>query len=455
MLKVLSLFSGIGAFEKALENIDEPFELVNYCEIDKYAAKAFALIHGIDESLNLGDITAIDTAKVPTDLDIITYGFPCQDISNAGKQKGFTDENGKRTRSGLFFEALRIIESAKPKFAIAENVKALTGKKFKNEFKIVLDSLDAAGYANYWAVLNAKDYGIPQNRERVFIISIRKDIDRGFEFPKPYPLKLRLKDMLEKRVDERYYLSDSQVNGFIASTTKAAQAGNGFKFEPTEGDRIAKSVLTRAGTRQCDNFIKIIQVGNCKPTKTRDNPNQGRIYDPVGLAPTLNCKGGGNLEPFIVASRGRNPDNPSERTAGIPTVQRLEPRDDGCTNTLTRVQKDNYLIVKEATKKGYAEVGDGDFVNLQFPNSKTRRGRVGKEISQTLLCNDANGVVERLRIRKLTPKECFRLMGFDDRDVDILIENKISNTQLYKMAGNSIVVDVLEEIYVELLNKYY
>lgn len=416
MLKILSLFSGIGAFEKALENIDEPFELVNYCEIDKYAAKAFALIHGVDQSLNLGDITAIDTAKVPTDLDVITYGFPCQDISNAGKQKGFTDESGERTRSGLFFEALRIIESAQPKFAIAENVKALTGKKFKNEFKIVLDSLDAAGYANYWAVLNAKDYGIPQNRERVFIISIRKDIDRGFEFPKPYPLKLRLKDMLEKRVDERYYLSDSQVNGFKASTLKAAQAGNGFKFEPTEGDGIAKSVLTRAGTRQCDNFIsdKIIQVGNCKPTKTRDNPNQGCIYDPVGLAPTLNCKGGGNLEPFIVASRGRNPDNPLDRTTGIPTTQRLEPRDDGCTNTLTSVQKDNYLIV-----------------------------------------GDANGVVERLRIRKLTPKECFRLMGFDDRDVDVLVENKISNTQLYKMAGNSIVVDVLEEIYIELLNKYY
>lgn len=455
MIKLLSLFSGIGAFEKALENIDEPFELVNYCEIDKYAAKAYALIHGVDESLNLGDITAIDTAKVPTDIDVITYGFPCQDISNAGKQKGFTDENGERTRSGLFFEALRIIESAKPKFAIAENVKALTGNKFKNEFKIVLDSLDAAGYVNYWAVLNSKDYGIPQNRERVFIISIRKDIDRGFEFPKPYPLKLRLKDMLEKRVDEKYFLSDEQVNGFIASTAKAQAAGNGFKFEPTEGDGVAKSVLTRAGARQCDNFIKIIQVGNCKPTKTRENPNQGRIYDPVGLAPTLNCKGGGNREPFIVASRGRNPDNPTDRTKGIPTVQRLEARDDGCTNTLTSVQKDNYLIVKEATKKGYSEARDGDFVNLQFPNSKTRRGRVGKEISQTLLCNDANGVVERLRIRKLTPKECFRLMGFDDKDVDILTENKISNTQLYKMAGNSIVVDVLEEIFVELLNKYY
>lgn len=413
MLKVLSLFSGIGAFEKALENIDEPFELINYCEIDKYASKAFSLIHAVNEGLNLGDITAIDTDDLPNDIDVVTYGFPCQDISNAGKQAGFTDENGELTRSGLFFEALRIIEDTQPKFAIAENVKALTGKKFTAEFKIVLDSLNDAGYKNYWAVLNAKDYGVPQNRERVFIISIREDIDHGFTFPKKYELKLRLKDLLETNVDEKYYLSDEQIESFIVSTQKSKAAGNGFKFDPTDGNGIAKTITTRAGSRKDDNFIiepKVLQIGNCKPTKTRDNPNQGRIYDPDGIAPTLNCMGGGNREPFIP--------------------------------------------VREATKKGYAEAKDGDFVNLQFPNSKTRRGRIGKGVAQTLLCNDANGVVEKLRIRKLTPKECFRVMGFDDSDIDILIDNRISNTQLYKMAGNSIVVDVLEEIYVELLNQY-
>lgn len=208
-LKLLSLFSGIGAFEKALDRLNIKYELVNYCEIDKYASKSYSLIHTVSEDKNLWDITTVDTSKLPKDIDLVTYGFPCQDISLAGSQKGF-EHNGERTRSGLFFEALRIIEDTKPKIAIAENVKNLTSKKFKNEFEIVLNLLDEAGYNNYWQVLNAKDYGVPQNRERVFIISIRKDVDNGnFNFPEPFPLKLKLKDMLESEVDEKYYLGGS------------------------------------------------------------------------------------------------------------------------------------------------------------------------------------------------------------------------------------------------------
>ena len=204
-MKMLSLFSGIGAFEAALDNIDIDVELVGYCEIDKYASKSYSAIHGVPESMNYGDITKIDEKSLPKDIDLITYGFPCQDISLAGKQKGLFNEDGSQTRSGLFFEALRIIEETQPKIAIAENVKNLVGKKFKEQFEIVLSSLEQAGYNNYWKVLNAKDYGIPQNRERVFIVSIRKDIDTGvFEFPEPYELKLRLKDMIEDEVDEKY-----------------------------------------------------------------------------------------------------------------------------------------------------------------------------------------------------------------------------------------------------------
>lgn len=143
------------------------YQLVGYCEIDKYAANAYSQIHGVSEELNLCDVTKVNTILMD-DVDLITYGFPCQDISAAGKQRGFEDKDGNRTRSGLFFEALRIIEETRPLYAIAENVKALTSKKFEKEFKTVLDSLNDAGYNNYWAVLNAKDYGIPQNRERVF-----------------------------------------------------------------------------------------------------------------------------------------------------------------------------------------------------------------------------------------------------------------------------------------------
>ena len=206
-IKLLSLFSGIGAFEAALDRMNIEYELVNFCEIDKYAAKSYCAVHGTDESKNLGDITKVETSLLPNDIDLITYGFPCQDISLAGLQKGFED-NGERTRSGLFFEALRIIEDTKPRVAIAENVRNLVSKKFANEFQIVLDSLEQAGYNNYWQVLNSKNYGIPQNRERVFIVSIRKDLDDGsFKFGEPFPLEFRLKDMLEEEVDDDEYLA--------------------------------------------------------------------------------------------------------------------------------------------------------------------------------------------------------------------------------------------------------
>ncbi|MFI3236795.1 MAG: DNA (cytosine-5-)-methyltransferase [Lachnospiraceae bacterium] len=212
LLKYISLFSGIGAFEKALERLKIPYELEGYCEIDKYASLAYSLLHGVPESMNYGDITHIDETKLSTDVDLITYGFPCQDISLAGKQLGFEDEEGNKTRSGLFFDALRIIEHCQPQVAIAENVKNLTSKKFQNQFNIVLNSLEAVGYNNYWKVLNAKDYEIPQNRERVIIVSIRKDIDTGeFQFPSQVELKKILGNMLEDEVDDKYFLSDDKI----------------------------------------------------------------------------------------------------------------------------------------------------------------------------------------------------------------------------------------------------
>ena len=352
-MRLLSLFSGIGAFEKALKNMGIPFELAGYCEIDKYASKAYALIHNVPESMNLGDITQVE-AEILQNIDLITYGFPCQDISNAGKQKGFEDENGERTRSGLFFEALRIIEGTKPKFAICENVKALVSKRFEREFATVLESLEEAGYNNYWQVLNAKDYGVPQNRERVFIISIRKDIDHGFTFPTPFPLEKRLKDVLDDKVDEKFYLSEQAVAGMIAHSERYAAKGNGFGAQIKQKDDIGSTLTARyyKDGREClinepvcvvsrgrytgngketaqqleintegttntittvqkDNYIiepatepqeepRIIQVGNCRPTKTRANPNQGRVYDTNGIAPALNCMGGGNREPHIL-----------------------------------------------------------------------------------------------------------------------------------------------------------
>ena len=364
-MRMLSLFSGIGAFEKALDRLGVSIDLVNYCEIDKYASKAFSLIHNIPEEKNLRDVREVNTRYI-SDLDLITYGFPCQDISNAGLQKGFSDKDGNTTRSGLFFEALRIIEGTRPKIAIAENVKPLVGKRFINEFNIVLGSLSRLGYNNYYSVLNAKDYGIPQNRERVFIVSIRQDIDKGFTFPKKQELTLRLKDIIEDTVDDKYYLSESRIAAIIKHKERNAEKGNGFGARFVTESDIASSLVTSP-----------------------------------------------------------------EKSTG------------------------QYLLVKQATKKGYIEGFPGDYVNLQFPNSKTRRGRVTTGYANTLLCNDAQGVItENLEIRKLTPKECFRLMGFDDRDVDTLRDNGISDAQLYKMAGNSIVVDVVYHIFEQLRSRY-
>lgn len=213
MVKLLSLFSGIGAFEKALTNLGIPFDLVAYCEFDPYASKAYSVIHGVPESMNLGDITKVDEKTLPTDIDIVTYGFPCQPFSLAGRQEGFEDTKG---RGNLFFDALRVIKHCKPKIAIFENVKNLTSPKFKNEFEIILQSLENAGYSNHWKILDARDYDLAQHRERVICVSIRKDIDTGnFEFPEPVRLKKCLYDYLEKEVDEKYYISDEKVKELI------------------------------------------------------------------------------------------------------------------------------------------------------------------------------------------------------------------------------------------------
>jgi DNA (cytosine-5)-methyltransferase 1 len=314
-MKVLSLFSGIGAFEKALDNLHISYELVGYCEIDKYASKSYAAIHGVDESMNFGDITKVDETTLPNDIDLITYGFPCQDISLAGKQKGLFNEDGTQTRSGLFFEALRLIEATKPKIAIAENVKNLVGKKFKEQFEIVLKSLEEAGYNNYWQVLNAKDYGIPQNRERVFIVSIRKDVDNGsFTIPTPIPLDLRLKDMLEDEVDEKYYITNEQMGKIVS--WKAHQK----PFERVNGNN--------------------------------------------SICPTLTARGAGEYHSGMITYSPENEDT-------------------------TNMQ----LQVMEATKKGYTEAVEGDSINFEQPNSKTRRGRVGKQVAQTLTTSPQQGVV--------------------------------------------------------------
>lgn len=496
-MKVLSLFSGIGAFEKAFDYLNIPYELVAYCEIDKYASKSYSAIHNVPETMNLGDITKVDEKALPKDIDLVTYGFPCQDISLAGKQKGLFNEDGSKTRSGLFFDALRIIEETQPKVAIAENVKNLVGKKFKEQFRIVLDSLEQAGYNNKWCVLNAKDFGIPQNRERVFIVSIRKDIDNGlFQFPKGFPLELRLKDLLEDEVDEKFYIDDTKVTGLM-------------NFKETTTGILSKQATLFEGETEVANTLL------------------ARDY-----------KGFGNqgMTCVVSVSATELPLALDEQNGYI--------RTDGTVGTLTTdgssPKHNNRVIVKTNNSKGYDVAEEGDYINIERPNSTTRRGRGGHGVSQCLDTKDSHCVavepkikvignyspsghdasrvvatdglaptvkenhgtvtaivqhpikvgdldrkgchefsnrvyspdgiartlmgsggnqndkagqylMPNLRIRRLTPKECFRLQGFEDTDF-ARAEAVCSNTQLYKQAGNSICVPVVQYILEALID---
>ena len=401
-MRVLELFGGYGSQALALENLGIQFTS-DLCDIDKYAVQAYNQLHG--ETFNYGDICAIDETKLPY-YDLITYSSPCQDFSVAGKQAG--GEKGSGTRSSLLWECERIIRAVKPKYLLMENVKALTSKKFMPLFQKWLDTLADIGYQNYWKVLNAKDYGVPQNRERVFVVSILGG--GSYRFPEPIKLEKRLRDVLEPVVDEKYYLSDRLVQGLLKrqETNNNGFAKNGINIR-NDKDYATALTARMAKCGMTDNYIG---------------------------------------EPLACASRGRNPDNPSDRTTGCPTEQRIEINTNGTTNTITTVQKDNYVIEPKVMQEP---------MNL-YPNSgNPQAGRVynANGISPAMdTCQGGNRmpkITEQYRIRKLTPRECWRLQGVRDYQFDKL--HDISNSQLYKLAGNSIVVDVLMAIFKNLFLK--
>lgn len=381
-IKLIEAFAGIGSQVQALKNIGVEVETIGIFEIDNYAVKSYEALHG--EVKNFGDISK--EVDLP-DFDLFTYSFPCQDISNAGLRKGF--DKGSGTRSSLLWECEKIIEKKRPPFLLMENVKALVNKKNKPFFDKWLRVLESYGYRNSWGILNSKDFGIPQNRERVFCVSLLNE--NKFEFPVKSNQECKLIDFLEKDVDERFYLTDKQVDKILF---------NSFAQERS-------------------------RIGNGK------------------IANALRARDYKGSQCVIVASRGRYDNNGR-------IYQNLEPNEEGITNTLTTVAKDNYLLIKNATKQGYLVANPGDGIDYSRLNSKTRRGRVQKGMAHTLTKIDYECVLEKnIRIRKLTPKEYWRLMGFTDEQFK-QAEKVNSNTQLYKQAGNSIVVNVLEAIFKEM-----
>lgn len=431
----------------------------------------------VKEILNTGRIENVYNIKVKEDHtytanNMIT--FNCQDFSIAGEQKGSvwtcqdcTDEEGKpyqynpltvhwskrdrcphcgsknieKTRSSLLVEYLRVIRENKPNFGMYENVKNIVGKQFRDTtFKLFEDELHEYGYNTYWKVLNAKDYGIPQNRERVYLIFIKKDLDNGkFVFPEGFDNGIRLKDVLEDEVDEKYYISDDKVQRFLTNLN----TNTSLLYDPCQVKREGKSreyndycsTLTSRDYKDPklinENVVK--QIGNISDCNGNwKNPQRGRIYDPDGCSPTLNACGGGGHEPKIVC--------------GI----------DKSVNDTKQIEYANCITARE--DRGISNRKSEGTVVLQVvgnvnPSGNGMNGNVFSEdgLAPTLTTNkgEGNKILTGIRIRKLTPKECFRLMGFHDSAYEAA-SKVVSNSQLYKQSGNSIVVDVLYYILVEL-----
>lgn len=299
-LKLLELFGGIGACSKALKKLGIDYEIVDYVEIDKYAVKSFNAIH--NTNFEPQDICKWDK---DIEVDLIMHGSPCQDFSLAGKQQG--GDEGSGTRSSLMYETIRIVDKLKPKYVIWENVKNVISKKHIHNFNNYLDRMNELGYTSCYQVLNAKDYGIPQNRERVFTISIRNDLNQSFIFPEKQELKLRLKDILEDNVDEKYYLSDKNLNYILDTRDVALSSGRNINNRVVNPN-IAKTISCRGAANQradVTNFVidgvnEEITVKEAK-LRIKNNTQKGYLeaYDGDGLIYTPSNKRG-TVQPQMI-----------------------------------------------------------------------------------------------------------------------------------------------------------
>lgn len=406
---------------------------------------------------NLGDISRIE--ELPY-ADFWTCSFPCTDISVAGKMKGLSPDSG--TRSSLLWENIKLLKKAKdnntlPKYIMFENVKNLVSKKFAEHFNSLIEVLDELGFNSYWSVINGKDCGVPQNRERVFVISIRKDIDTGkYAFPTPFDTGARLKDILEDTVDEKYYLSDVATKKFkLFSESKGTDIKVAGSLNPDKNVQDRVRVLDAEGVSQglratdYKDPVKIIsgidksvndtrmieyancitaredrgvsnrkaegtavleQVGQIYGTKREPNPQAGRVYNSECLSPTLDTCSGGNRMPKVVET------------------------------------KLSHAEWKQQMYERFIEDADGEVSGVITNQSQTFGYRPPmKGFSKTLRAeaNDT-GIVENFRIRKLTPRECYKLMGLTFEDCDKAKDIGVADTHLYKQAGNGIITDCCE-----------
>ena len=343
MLRVFTSFSGYDSQCLALRRLDIPFELVGWSEIDKYAIQAHDVLFPEAKDRNYGDISKIDWAQVPH-FDLFTYSFPCTDLSCAGQQKGLAKGSG--TRSSLLWECEKAIRAKKPKYLLMENVSALISQKFLPYYEEWRRLLVSLGYESWSKVLNATDYGVPQNRERIFMVSILGG--GSFYFPEPMPLDRCLGDVLEDEVDERYFLSEKALDGFHRRNTIYEEKGNGFRFKPLTSSNISPTLKASAGySRMDDIYVKRPLCLNSKVNGKQPSLT-GRVYSAAAAATAVTT----GFHPAVLTPR-RNAYGKTIRKdyeSGIVKEKRgnmtdLVPREDGLSNTITTVQKDNSLYI--------------------------------------------------------------------------------------------------------------
>lgn len=441
-MKVIELFGGIGACTQALKRLGVETEVVDYVEIDKYAVKSYNAINGTE--FEPQDITQWDK---DVKADFIMHGSPCTDFSIAGQQLGASERGS--TRSSLMYETIRIVEKIKPQYVVWENVKNVLSQKHKHNFDNYLNKMKELGYNNYYQILNAKDYGVPQNRERIFVISCKNNID--YKFPEKMESRTPMRELLEPIVGDKFYLSADKVDRLVKQVeekkglqvliNQATKAGyipyndGGNRNSSYPDSKTRRGRVQEDGEVVCaPNVVEIEKIGNIANKTNWADPQCGRIYSADGLSPTLDTMGGGQREPKIVEVVEQRADE------GIRFF-----KNENC-GTLRTIDSCEDKRVLESTPCSATFGGDHIMNNGLDGCLAARDYKDPKRVIYTL----TNGKEYSVAIRKLTPLECWRLMGFDD-ECFYKAEKVNSNSQLYKQAGNSIVVDVLYNILKNLL----
>lgn len=516
-IRLIELFAGYGSQAMAMKRLGVNFETYRMIEFDKYAVNSYNAVHNTQyeptdiTEIHGSDLGIIDTEKYEY---IMSYSFPCTDISLAGKQKGMSKDS--KTRSSLLWEVERILTELKesddplPQILFMENVSAIHNKKNMPDFFAWIEFLESLGYHSFYQDLNAKDYGIPQSRNRCFMFSFLEDVT--YEFPEPFPLKKLLADILERNVDEKYYIKTEKAEKLIKDLI-ARNILPSCCDSLNEEEQDATTSLDTYPNNKEDSVIanpQIKQIGNLVERENYANPQVGRVYASNGVAPTLSTMQGGDRQPKVIVKsniciddtqgfedkpRVYNNTAPSLRSqrSGLKTIvamrgryvnpsgdketkQQLEPQMNGTCNALATAQKDNLVLENTVINdrgfrdkepqisQGYAPTlraeSHGNLPKVvekvgQISNNGSQCGTVFSDrgLAPTIVagCHGyANQhVYTAYRIRKLTPLECFRLMGVSDDDALKMMKIN-SNTQCYKQAGNSIVVDVMVEMFKNL-----